>query len=180
MGRVPYLNRDDLPEEHRDIFEELTAQRGTPVGNIFRTLAHTPLLMRRFIAYGGDLRGKTRIDKQLRELAILTVGRLAEASYEFTHHWNIALRVGVSREKLQALADFEKSAAFSEDERAVMRYAVEATRDVRVSDKTFVALRKFLDNERIVELVQEVAFYNMVVRILEPLEVELEPDAKKM
>ena len=41
------------------------------------------------------------------------------------------------------------------------------------------ALRSFLDNRRIMELVMNVAFYNAVVRILVPCGVELEPTAKK-
>ncbi len=180
MARLPYLNREDLPEEHRALFDNLQAERGTPVGNIFRTLAYTPGLLRRFLAYGGELRNKTKLDPQLRELAILTVGRLAKAEYEFTHHWNLARRTGIGREKLEALTDYERSQLFTEHERAVIQYAVEATRDVRVTDATFDHLREFLDAERIVELVQEVAFYNMVVRVLEPLGVELEPGTKKL
>jgi alkylhydroperoxidase family enzyme len=60
-----------------------------------------------------------------------------------------------------------------------MRYAAEATQNVKVSDSTFNALRDFLDNRRIMELVMNVAFYNAVVRILVPCGVELEPDARK-
>jgi alkylhydroperoxidase family enzyme len=48
-----------------------------------------------------------------------------------------------------------------------------------VSDATFEALRGFLDNRRIMELVMNVAFYNAVVRILVPCKVELESTAKK-
>lgn len=60
-----------------------------------------------------------------------------------------------------------------------MRYAVEATGEVKVSDATFDALRGFLDNRRIMDLVMNVAFYNAVVRILVPCGVELEPGAKR-
>jgi alkylhydroperoxidase family enzyme len=60
-----------------------------------------------------------------------------------------------------------------------MRFAVEATREVKVSDATFDALRGFLDNRRIMELVMNVAFYNAVVRVLVPCGVELEPAAKR-
>jgi alkylhydroperoxidase family enzyme len=60
-----------------------------------------------------------------------------------------------------------------------MRYAEEATREVRVREGTFSALRVFLDTRQIVELVQVVAYYNMIVRILEPLNVELEPGLTK-
>jgi alkylhydroperoxidase family enzyme len=180
MARVPYLNRDDLPEADREIFDRLIEERGQPVGNIFRTLAHTPNLLRRFLALGGELRNGTALDPKLRELSLMTVGRLTEAEYEFTHHWNIARRVGVSREQLEHLADFETSSLFNEQERLVMRYATEATRNVKVTDATFEAVRKSLDTRRLMELVQNVAFYNMVVRVLVPLGVEVEPGVKKM
>ena len=178
-ARVPYLNREDLPETDREIFDNLAAERGGTVGNIFRALAHTPNLLRRFLALGGELRNKTELDPNLRELAIVTVGRLTDAQYEYVHHWNLARRVGVTRDQLEALADFEKSSHFSDHERAVIRYAVEATNNVKVSDATWNALKTFLDTKRIMELVQNVAFYNMVVRILVPVGVELEPGTVK-
>lgn len=178
-ARLPYLNREDLPEADREIFDKLAAARGGVVGNIFRTLAHTPNLLRRFLALGGELRKGTVLDPNLRELALLTVGRLADAQYEFVHHWNIARRVGVPREKLEALADWEKSPVFTGDDRAVIHYAVEATSNIRVSDSTWNGLKQFLDTRRIIELVQNVAFYNMVVRVLVPLGVELEPGTTK-
>ncbi len=178
-ARVPYLNREDLAEADRVIFDNLAAERGGTVGNIFRALAHTPNLLRRFLALGGELRNATALDPKLRELAIVTVGRLTDAQYEFVHHWNIARRVGVTRERLEALADFEKSQHFNDQERSVIRYAIEATNDVRVSDATWNALKSFLDTRRIMELVQNVAFYNMVVRVLVPVGVELEPGTTK-
>ena len=109
----------------------------------------------------------------------MTVGRIAGAEYEFVHHWNIALGVGVRREQLEQLADFERSSVFNEHERAVMRYAAEATTNIKVSDKTFDALREFLDHRRIMELAMNVAFYNAVVRIIVPIGVELEPGVRK-
>jgi len=178
-ARVPYLNREDLAETDREIFDNLAAERGGTVGNIFRALAHTPNLLRRFLGLGGELRNKTELDPKLRELAIVTVGRLTDAQYEYVHHWNLARRVGVTREQLEALADFEKSPNFSDHERAVIRYAVEATNNVKVSDATWNALKSFLDTKRIMELVQNVAFYNMVVRVLVPVGVELEAGTTK-
>jgi len=180
MARLPYLNREDLSETDRAIFDNLVEERKTPVGNIFRILAHTPNLLRRFLALGGELRNGTALDPKLRELALVTVGRLTGAEYEFTHHWNLARRVGVSREQLEHLADFETSPLFNDQERIVMRYAFEATMNVAVSNATFAALHKALDTRRMMEVVQNVAFYNMVVRILVSLQVEVEPGVKKM
>jgi len=69
-ARVPYLSREDLPEADRVIFDNLAAERGGTVGNIFRTLAHTPNLLRRFLGLGGELRNKTALDPKLRELGV--------------------------------------------------------------------------------------------------------------
>lgn len=177
MARLPYLDRDQLPEMERDIFDNLLAQRGS-IGNIFRTVAHSPLLLRRMLYFSDGLRNRTRLDRRFRELAILTVGRLTNAEYEYVHHQRLAKSVGVRQEQLDRLAAWETDAAFNEQERAVIRYATEVTQDVKVANATFDALRKFLDNEQIVELTLNTAFYNMVVRFLVPMQVDLEPGAR--
>jgi len=179
MARLPYVSREDLTAEEREVFDEHERDRGAPPGHIHRVIANAPNLLRRFSAMALELRNHTKLDPRLRELALMTVGRIAGAEYEFVHHWNIALNVGVRREQLEQLADFERSAVFNEHERAVMRYAAEVTTDIKVSDRTFDALRAFLDNRRIMELAMSVAFYNAVVRIIVPIGVELEPGARK-
>jgi uncharacterized peroxidase-related enzyme len=177
MARLPYLDRDQLPELERDIFDQLLAQRGS-IGNIFRIMAHSPLLLRRMLYFSDGLRNRTRLDRCLRELAILTVGRLTNAEYEYVHHQRLAKSVGVRPEQIERLAAWETDPAFNKQERAVIRYATEMTQNVRVTDATFDALRKFLDNEQIVELTLNTGFYNMVVRFLLPMQVDLEPDAR--
>lgn len=179
MARLPYLKREDLAEAERFVFDEFERERGEAPGHIHRVLANAPNIMRHFSSFAIELRNRTQLDARLRELALMTIGRLAGAEYEFVHHWNIALRVGVRREQLEQLADFETSPAFNEQERAVMRYAAEATTNIKVADKTFEALRAFLDDRRIAELAMNVAFYNGVVRIIVPLGVELEPGTRK-
>ena len=112
-------------------------------------------------------------------LAIMTVGRLTECEYEYVHHQAFAKRIGVQSEQVERLAAWETDPAFNEQERAVIRYATEVTQNVRVADATFDALRKFFDAEQIVELTLNTGFYNMVVRFLLPMQVDLEPDARK-
>jgi uncharacterized peroxidase-related enzyme len=177
MARLSYLERDDLPEPEQDIFDELLKQRGA-IGNIFRVVAHSPLLLRRMLYFSDGLRNRTKLDPRYRELAILTVGRLTQCEYEYVHHQALAKRVGVRPEQVERLAEWETDPAFNDQERAVIRYATEVTQQVRVSDATFQALGDFLDDEQIVELTLNTGFYNMVVRFLLPMQVDLEPDAR--
>ncbi|MBV8771727.1 MAG: carboxymuconolactone decarboxylase family protein [Deltaproteobacteria bacterium] len=179
MARLPYLNRDDLPEADRFIWDDFVRVRGTQPGNIHRIIANAPKLLSRFVDLANELRNGTQLDPKLRELALLTVGRLTGADYEFVHHWNMALRLGVRREQLEKLAHFESAAEFNLEERTVMRYAAEATSNVQVSDGTFDALGRFLDNRTIIELVMNVAMYNAVARVIVPCGVELEPGIKR-
>jgi len=179
VARLPYVTRNDLPEADREIWDNFVKSRGTEPGHIHRTVANAPNLLRRFVGLADELRNGTQLDPKLRELALMTVGRLTGADYEFVHHWNMSLRVGVRREQLEALAEFATSPHFNEHERAVMRYAAEATQNVAVSEATFEALRGFLDDRRIIELVMNVAFYNAVARIIVPCGVELEAGARK-
>jgi alkylhydroperoxidase family enzyme len=178
-ARVPYVTRNDLPEADREIFDQFIKERGSEPGHIHRAVANAPNLLRRFLGLANELRNGTQLDPKLRELALMTVGRLTNAEYEFTHHWNISLKAGIKCEQLEQLASFETAPVFNDQERAVMRYAAEATTSIKVSDATFNALRSFLDTRRITELVMNVAFYNAVVRVLVPLGVELEPGAHK-
>lgn len=175
MPRVPYVNRDDLPEDKQYLFDNLGRESGR-VGNIFRTMGHSPQLLHQFMRLGNDIRYKTKLDARLRELAILTVGRLTGSAYEYVHHIAIARRAGVTQEQIEGLPVWERHPAFSDHERAVIRYAETVTHSIRVPDDVFRALREFLDHEQIVELTLSIAYYNMVVRFLEPMQVELEED----
>jgi alkylhydroperoxidase family enzyme len=61
----------------------------------------------------------------------------------------------------------------------VLAAAREMTEDGAMTQATFDALRKDLDNECIVDLVVTIGFYNAVVRVLASLEVDVEPDYQR-
>lgn len=177
MARLPYLDREDLPESERDIFDDLMERFGR-LHNIHRALAHSPVWLRALELHWGEaIRHNARLEPILRELAILTVGRLTQCDYAYVHHQGIAQRVGVRPEQLEQLEEWDDNPVFNEQEQAVICYATEATEHVKVSDTTFDALRNFLDAEQIVQLVMIVAHFNLASRILLPLEIELESDA---
>jgi alkylhydroperoxidase family enzyme len=60
-------------------------------------------------------------------------------------------------------------------ERAALAYADAMTRDIDVSDAVFEALRPHFSERQLVELTVLIATYNMLTRILQALQVDLEP-----
>ena len=173
MARVPYLDQQDLAAEHRDLLKRSV--------NIVRALANSPEGLREFNALSNFIRFKSRLDARLRELAILMVGYLTRSPYEWSHHVEIGRRFGVSDADIRAVME-EAEGRPSELEplaRTVLKAAVEMTRGLAISDATFAELRASLDNERTVDLVVTVAFYNAVARVLASLQVDVEDDYRR-
>lgn len=173
MARVTIPEKDQVSEELRATFDKMEA-RGRRVLNIFKVIAHCPDVGRDFLNLGNSLLRKGRLDPRLRELAILRVGHLAQANYEWTQHVAVAKRVGVPEAQIQALPSWQESNLFNDHERAILQYTDEVAEQIRVVDATFQRIRSFLSEEQIVELTTVIGYYGMVSRILEALQVELD------
>lgn len=168
MARVPYRDAVDLAPEDRDLLSRPIA--------LHRALVNSPNAARAFSGLGSYIRHGSRLDPRLRELAILQVGWLARAPYEWSHHIKIGREFGVSDADIRALIAESRGEATSLDEpaRLVLRAAREMTEQGEASAPTMQALAGFLDSERLVDLVITIGFYNAVVRILATLQIEVE------
>ncbi|MEJ7722476.1 MAG: carboxymuconolactone decarboxylase family protein [Ilumatobacteraceae bacterium] len=97
MARVPYPDPDRLLPETQAALAQL------PALNIFAMLAGGEGVLRTFTRLGNHLLFKSSLDPMLRELAILRVGALSDASYEVHQHEAIARRLGMSDELIAAV-----------------------------------------------------------------------------
>jgi alkylhydroperoxidase family enzyme len=174
MARVPYPTRDDYPPAHLAAYDRMLRERGDPPLHVFVALANIPNLLDPLLTFTREMREGAVIEARLRELAIMSVALVTGATYEFNHHWNSALDAGLRREQLEQLADAETSDAFDDEERAIVRYAREATLSLNVSDETWSALRSRFSVRETMDVVMAVAWYNAVARVLLPLEIEIE------
>src|SRR4030042_5991689 len=170
MARVKILDKDQASPELQERCQKME-DSGRPVLNLFKIMAHCPQVGHRFLQLGTAILLKGVVPPNLRELAILRVGQINQAKYEWTQHVPIALRVGVRQAQIDGLPEWEYSSEFSETEKAVLRYTDEETLNIRVTDETFDAVRAILSEEGVVELTTAIGYYGMVGRILEALQV---------
>ena len=173
MARVPILEKSQINGDLRTIFDKMET-RGNRVLNIFKVMAHCPDVGRDLLKLGNSLLLKGKLDSKLRELAILRVGHLAKAHYEWTQHVAVAKRVGVPEVQISALPEWRDSEQFNALEQTILQYTDEVAENIRVSEETFQKLKALLTDEQIVELTTVIGYYGMVSRILEALQVELE------
>ena len=173
MARVPLLQKSDLAPGDQDLLDrDIT---------LYKVLGHSPHAARAFKALGHFIRYQSRLDPRLRELAILQVGWLARSPYEWSHHVHIGHDFGVSDDDIRALIDDTagKPTKLGPTEKLVLKAAREITHGGAVSQATFGHLEEHLDNERLVDLVMTIAFYNAVVRFLGSMQVDVEPEYQK-
>lgn len=170
MARLPYLDKKDLKPEDQDLLKrEIT---------LFKCMVNSPNAARAFQGLGGFIRHKSRLDGRLREIAILAVGWITQAPYEWSHHVKIGQDFGVTEEDIKGvIAECEGNPNKLEPvAKLIVKAAGEMTRDLAVSDSTFAELKKSFDNEHLTDLVITMAFYNAVVRYLGTMRIDVEPD----
>jgi len=164
---------DPLPIEEID--KDIRARFGAgKILNIFRTLAHHPKLMTRWLVFGNHVLAKNSLSPRDRELAILRVGWLCKAEYEWAQHAGIALDSDISREEIERVCKGPDAEGWSDQEVALLRAADELVGDAFITDETWSALSSFYNKEQLMDLVFTVGQYNLVSMALNTLGVQIE------
>jgi 4-carboxymuconolactone decarboxylase len=119
--------------------------------NVFKALANNPAVMDRVAAVGEYMRFQSKIDPQLRELAILTTAQEIRCAYEWTAHYTIAQKAGVPARLLSSIGtpQIEREPA---PLGAELRFARLVARGEAVDDATFDAVKNHLGNAGVVQL----------------------------
>lgn len=116
------------------------------------------------------------LDRRLRELVIMRIGWLTGCDYEWTQHWRVASRLGVSSSDLLGVRDWQAYDGFGARERAVLAATDDIVRDGAVSAASWASCDRELGGDRrvLIELVTAIGAWRMVSSILQSLEVPLE------
>jgi AhpD family alkylhydroperoxidase len=106
-------------------------------------------------------------------LAYLKASQLNRCDYCQHYHKTFGRKVGLSDQQLQELAQFEQSGAYSDLEKAVLRFADEWTRQGRASSGVAERLKKELTPAQLVVLAATVGLANWTNRFNETFGIEL-------
>jgi AhpD family alkylhydroperoxidase len=172
LQRVPRAEFDPATKKR---LEELW---GRPV-NLYRALGNHPKLVAAWTEFANSIRHDSRTPRALREVMILRTAQIARSEYEWAQHLAMARKAGVREAQIAALAGWRDSAEFDAKERAALALT-EAVMAGRVSDAVHAEVRKhFPTDAEFVELSLTAAFYAMVSRMLDALQVELDDDVRE-
>lgn len=166
--RLAPLADDELPAAVKELLGE------APYLNIFRTLAHHPGLMKRWLVFGNHVLAKSSLPARERELVILRIGWLCRAGYEWGQHVKIGLASGLGQDEIDRIPAGSKADGWNELDRALLDATDELHADAFISDATWQRLAG-LDTQQRLDLVFTVGQYNLVSMALNTLGVQPEP-----
>jgi len=169
------------PESDPLLREQFAARRasGGRILNLHLTNAHSPALSKAQWGTISVIRTQTKPPQSLFELAILRTAQICECEYEVVQHIPMALRAGLTRAQIDAVAQWRGSSLFDERQRALLAW-VEAmmTNKGDVDDATFDELARHFSPQEIVELTTTATLYYGTGLMMKALRIRLEPESR--
>lgn len=167
------INTYDLLFGDKDPVAEPGTATGTP-GDWWTVFANAPDVLRH-ANLGFVLYRSVSLDAQLREIGQTRAGWIMGSQFVYSQHCKSARALGMSEEKIAAIASWAVSDLFSPLERAVLAYTDALALDRgRVHDEVFATLQAHLSDKEIVELTYVVSLYIMHAMMTTALRLEFD------
>jgi len=144
--------------------------------NIFRTMVRSPEAFRAFMAWGNYILSRSNaLPARQREIAILRIGWLCRAGYEWGQHVVIGKRSGLTDAEIEAIKIGSEAPGWSAADATILVACDELHHDQFITPATWARLSAHFDEKQRVDLVYTVGQYTQVSMLLNSFGVQ--PDA---
>ncbi len=177
--KIAALDDSEMSGETRTLVDtiRLSAGAGTSaeVPEYMRTMVKHPALFRAQMELGTVL-FKGQISPRERELAVLRIGWLAGAPYEWGEHVKISQRYGVTKEEIARVQQGSAAPGWSVHDGAILRGVEELLSDFAVSDATWDILAKTWNEAQMLEYPSMVGQYVVTAFIQNSFRARIAPE----
>jgi AhpD family alkylhydroperoxidase len=179
QGRIPMLEREQVPPELQTLFDVLLEQRGV-VPYMFKTIANTPALALGIAAFLKPLLSDGALAGWYKELIATRVAILQNCDYWTSAHIASAKQKGASEPQVKGVYDPEHG-PYTEREKIGFRLA-ERLHDSaeRVDDAFYAELARDFNHREMIELVATAAAFEFFTRFVDALRIPTTPVPEKL
>ncbi|MDE8652357.1 carboxymuconolactone decarboxylase family protein [Novosphingobium album (ex Liu et al. 2023)] len=175
--RIGPVASESLDDATIELILKIRASAGVTtmdeVPEYMRTMIRHPEIFRCQMEMGTVL-FKGRIPAREREIAILRIGWLCRAPYEWGQHVNIARRVGLTTEEIERARRGSGAEGWSAHEAAILKGVEELLDDKAISDATWAVLARSWDEAQMIEFPMMVGQYVATAFVQNSLRIRLE------
>jgi alkylhydroperoxidase family enzyme len=178
--RLEPLSPDEFDDEAMALVMSVRGSLGVhemdEIPPVFGVMLRHPGAFRCQMEMGVQLLGKGVLSRRERELAILRVGWLCQAPYEFGEHVDIAKRYDIDTEEIERVVIGSSAQGWSDHERAILKGVEELLSDHMISDDTWNTLAQSWDDKQLMEFPILVGQYFTVALQQNSLRIRLAED----
>ena len=157
-----------------DAVADRLQKRNGHIPHLYRPMGHAAHLIPTWLDFATMMHNQLTVDMGICELAVMRKAYLYGADYLWRHHWLLALKSGVTEEKLRAVPDGSASSAFTPAEAAVIDMADELHERAELAPELWKALRIHFADKEVVELIVSTAWYGCAAETTGCLKIELD------
>jgi len=180
MARLPLANRESVPENQREAFDEIVKSLGSvPRFGPGSVVLHIPHAHQRLMGFNKFIRGESSLPKKLQELAMLVTARELDCQYIWNAHAASARAAGVSDALVDGLRERKELPPLADDEAAVVRFGQEFFRTHRISRGTFQLAMETLGQRGAIELGLFLGNYASLALLVNSFDADLPAERKE-
>jgi len=185
MGdRFKPLKYDQMTPEQKIMIDHLLAGERHGANGPFNVLLRSPEVGDLGEQFGGAMRFRTPLPKDVSEMIILMTGRYWMAQFEWNAHKAAALRNGVSPAIVDAIAAGNRPANLSPEMELAYEFIAELLTTHQVSDEAFKAVKDKYEERGVVDMLGLSGWYGLVSMLLNvdryPLPEGAKPELKPL
>jgi AhpD family alkylhydroperoxidase len=170
MSNLQPLSDEQAQGKTKELFDGLKHQIKM-VPNIFRLMGYAPAVLEHTL--GLDEAIQSGLDPKLRELAYLKASQVLHCGYCHHYHQIFGKKAGLTEAQIREVEGFEKSSAFNDLEKQVLRFAEQWTAKGKVDSDLVAKLSQQLSPQEMMTLAATVGLANWTSRFNVTFGVEL-------
>jgi 4-carboxymuconolactone decarboxylase len=182
--RFKPLKYDEMTPEQKTMLDHLLAGERRGANGPFNVLLRSPEVGDLGQQFGGAMRFRTGLPKDVSEVVIITTGRFWAAQYEWNAHKNAALQNGVNPAIVDSIATGKRPAGMAPDMELAYNLIDELLTTHQVTDATFNAAKNKYGERGVVDIVGLSGWYGLVSMLLNvdryPLPPGVQPGLKPL
>jgi 4-carboxymuconolactone decarboxylase len=182
--RFKPLKYDEMALEQKAMVDHLLAGERAGVRGPFNVLLRSPEVGDFAQQFGGAMRFRTSLPRDVSETIIIMTGRYWMAQYEWNSHKVAALQNGVKPEIVDAIANGRRPTGMPRNMEVAYNFIDELLTTHQVSDATFQAAKEIYGEKTVVDMMGLSGWYCLVSMTLNldryPLGPGVQPELKPL
>ena len=175
MSRIPAPNRENVPQDQVNAFDEYVESRGSvPTTGPMSVMLHVPEVLKRGEHLRAYLRGDgSSLPRNIIELGMLVTARENNCQFIWNAHAAAGRAAGLNDSLVDSLRDKKDLGALSSQEQAVVEYGREFFRTRTVSKATFDNAMAQFGTRGLAELTTLMGYYALLAFNINAFGVEI-------